>query len=296
VVFPKNLLYNRVNINYRGGILLELGQRILQARQEAGLSQRQLCGEVITRNMLSQIEHGTARPSMDTLRYLAGRLGKPISYFLEEEAVLSPNQQIISRAREAFRAERFSDTTAALESYRPGDPVFDDEYHLLLCLSFLEQAEEALQQGKQPYAVRLLEQAADAGKQTPYCREETRRRCLLLQLRAEPARRKEILTKLRGEDALLLARAEDALEDGLAARAGTLLDGAEDLSTPAWNLLRGRVHMALGAYGQARACLQQAEEAEPKKTAPLLEVCCRELGDYKQAYYYACKQREKDSL
>ena len=63
---------------------MELGQRLRQARLEAGLSQRQLCGEVITRNMLSQIENGSARPSMETLRYLASRLGKPISFFLEE--------------------------------------------------------------------------------------------------------------------------------------------------------------------------------------------------------------------
>ena len=70
---------------------MELGQRILQARQEAGLSQRQLCGDVITRNMLAQIEHGTARPSMDTLQYLAERLGKSISYFLEEASLESPN-------------------------------------------------------------------------------------------------------------------------------------------------------------------------------------------------------------
>ena len=54
---------------------MELGQKLRLARQEAGLSQRQLCGEVITRNMLSQIENGTAKPSMETLRYLAGRLG-----------------------------------------------------------------------------------------------------------------------------------------------------------------------------------------------------------------------------
>ena len=70
---------------------MELGKRIRQARLEAGLSQRQLCGEQITRNMLSQIENGSARPSMDTLRYLAAQLGKPIGYFLEEQAVTSPN-------------------------------------------------------------------------------------------------------------------------------------------------------------------------------------------------------------
>ena len=70
---------------------MELGQKLRLARQEAGLSQRQLCGEVITRNMLSQIENGSAKPSMETLRYLAGRLGKSVSFFLEEDAVLSSN-------------------------------------------------------------------------------------------------------------------------------------------------------------------------------------------------------------
>ncbi|WP_353959843.1 helix-turn-helix domain-containing protein, partial [Klebsiella pneumoniae] len=59
---------------------MALGELLKQARLEKGLSQRQLCGEEITRNMLSQIENGSAKPSMATLSYLAGRLGKPVSY------------------------------------------------------------------------------------------------------------------------------------------------------------------------------------------------------------------------
>ena len=59
---------------------MELGKRLQQARLEAGLSQKQLCGDRITRNMLSQIEHGTAKPSMTTLQYLAERLGKSVGY------------------------------------------------------------------------------------------------------------------------------------------------------------------------------------------------------------------------
>ena len=65
---------------------MELGQKILRLREAAGLSQRQLCGDVITRNMLSLIEHGSARPSMGTLKILAARLGKPLSYFLDDQA------------------------------------------------------------------------------------------------------------------------------------------------------------------------------------------------------------------
>ena len=59
---------------------MTLGQRIAQARQEAGLSQRQLAGDAITRNMLSCLEHDTAAPSLATLRYLSERLGKPVSW------------------------------------------------------------------------------------------------------------------------------------------------------------------------------------------------------------------------
>ena len=78
---------------------MELGQKIRQARLEAGLSQRQLCGDEITRNMLSQIENGSASPSMSTLRFLAERLGKSVSYFLEEQAVTSANQQLMNDLR-----------------------------------------------------------------------------------------------------------------------------------------------------------------------------------------------------
>ena len=75
-----------------------MGQLLRQARQEAGLSQRALCGDRITRNMLSQIENGTARPSMATLQYLADALGKPVSYFLGE-TVLTDNQQLMALLR-----------------------------------------------------------------------------------------------------------------------------------------------------------------------------------------------------
>ena len=81
---------------------MELGEKLRQARQDAGLSQRQLCGDTITRNMLSLIEHGTAKPSMETLKLLAARLGKPVSYFLDEEALTSPNHSVMESASRLY--------------------------------------------------------------------------------------------------------------------------------------------------------------------------------------------------
>ena len=104
---------------------MELGQRIKNARLEAGLSQRQLCGDMVTRNMLSLIESGKARPGMDTLAYFAKVLGKPMSYFWEEDAVLSPNQQVMEQAEKALIAGRFDMALTALEDYKAPDGLFD---------------------------------------------------------------------------------------------------------------------------------------------------------------------------
>ena len=137
---------------------MELGARIKAARLAAGLSQRQLCGDTITRNMLSLIESGRAKPSMDTLAHLAARLEKPMGYFLEEQAVTSPNQTIMDSARDAYTAGDYREALAALENYRAPDAVFDPERYLLGALAAMGLAQQA-SVGKPAYALRLLEQA-----------------------------------------------------------------------------------------------------------------------------------------
>ena len=86
---------------------MELGEKLKKARLEAGLSQRQLCGDEITRNMLSQIENGSAQPSMATLSYLAGRLGKSVGWFLDEGAeeysALIEGLNLLDQAEKAIR-------------------------------------------------------------------------------------------------------------------------------------------------------------------------------------------------
>ena len=133
---------------------MELGEKLRIARQEAGLSQRQLCGQIITRNMLSQIEHGTARPSMETLRALASRLGKPVSYFLEEDAVLSPNQELMEQVRNTAPAEAW----LVLKGFQHPDPVLAWEWKCRSFLAALAAAEKALAEGKHRYARQLLEE------------------------------------------------------------------------------------------------------------------------------------------
>ena len=259
---------------------MELGHRLKQARLEAGLSQRQLCADQITRNMLSQIENGSARPSMSTLRYLAARLGKPISYFLEESDA-SPNLICMQQARAAWSARDPAAALQALEGYA-ADGIFDAEADLLRILCRLALAEDALDQGHIPYARTLLENAVS---DTPYCTADLARKRLLLLARATPGSCTDILPQLPDDE--LLVRAAAACQAGDYTRSAALLDSAADRSAPSWNLLRGDTCFALEDYAQARSYYLNAEDQALRQ----LEKCCEKLGDYKMAYHYACKQR-----
>ena len=264
---------------------MELGQKLRQARIEAGLSQKQLCGDEITRNMLSLIENGSAKPSMKTLQYLASRLGKSVSYFLEETAVLSPNQTVMAAVRQLFDTGDFSGAADVLEGYRSPDPVYDREKEILCVLIRLEQAKEAISQQRYLYAQKILQSTSE---ETAYLSEELKRKKHLL-LGQIP--QQQVAHLLPNIDEELLLRASESYSQGDFRRSCHLLEAMEHHDTPVWHLLRGKVDLQLRQWTDAAIHLHQAEKAFPKECFPLLETCYREGKDFQKAYEYACKQR-----
>ena len=250
---------------------MELGEKLKAARLEAGLSQRQLCGDTVTRNMLSQIESGKARPSMDTLLVLANRLGKPISWFLEESTPLD-------RAVSAFEGCRYKEALSALE-----DCAADGHVQLLRKLCLLELGRQALESDRLPYARELLEKAGKVKGAYAVPGLEGERRLLLAMAGGEAA---------AGDDRLWLIQAETALDCGDTIHAESCLAAVENRDDR-WQLLMGRCRVAAGDHAGALAYLRKAERFP--QALPLLELCSRELGDYKAAYEYACKIREIDN-
>jgi len=265
---------------------MSLGQRIRETRLEAGLSQRQLCGDTITRNMLSQIEHGTVQPSMHTLRFLAERLGKPVSFFLDEETITSPNTAAVMTARKCYGAEDYSGALEALEGFRFPDAVYEQEVYLLTAKCCLALAAKAVEEKRFPYGEALLNRAAEAGKQSIYYGPELERQRLLLLAQVSDGQ-----VMLPNDDRALLIRAKAALAAGNPERCAKLLDAVEEPSE-LWYYLRGETCFQERNYAQAAVCYQQAEVSYPMETAARLEHCFRELEDYKLAYYYACKLRD----
>lgn len=254
---------------------MTIGEKIRQVRQEMGMSQRKLCGDVITRNMLSQIENGSARPSMDTLIFLAGKLNRPVSFFLEEDMAVSGNAVCMEQARLAYRERRFADAEEILKAYQSPDRVFDEEAGLLKLLILLQKAEESIH--RPIYARELLETAA--AQTTCYRTPELEQRRLLLlsQVSAEPV-------ELPVDDRPLLTRAKMALQKEDALRCVALLEACEDRQSEAWRFLRAEAAFRMEDYALAA-------EYYPENSHAKLEECYRNLGNYKKAYEYACKQR-----
>lgn len=106
--------------------LQQIGERIRKARAEAGLSQAQLGAPHFTRAYVSAIELGKVRPAMKSLDFMAEKLGKPTSYFIEdaeanhrrqERAVtVARGNQLISEGRAAEAIPLFEAMTKAVAS------------------------------------------------------------------------------------------------------------------------------------------------------------------------------------
>lgn len=259
---------------------MTLGERLKQARLEQGLSQRQLCDGIVTRNMLSLLESGSAKPSMDTLTALAFRLGKPVGWFLEEQ-VGSQNQSSLEQARDAYARGQYADCLACLEDWKT-DGVHEEEKGLLECLALMGLA-RAVAEEKPRYALELLDRAAAC--RSLYCTAALQRELALT--RYELSGEAKALPR---DDRELHLRSQKALESGEYEKAAALLGAAEE--TPRQQLLLGQALLAMGEYARAAKALHNAESCAPGKCIPLLERCYRELEDYKMAYEYACKRMD----
>lgn len=267
---------------------MTIGTRIRQARQELGLSQRELAGEDMTRNLLSALEHDRAKPSLDTLMVLSQKLHRPVGYFLEEDEPEEQRDNALNRAREAFDRGAWAECRTCLEGIS-GEENGERERTLLLALTLKHQAKEAWQAGRLPYARTLLEQAEEAGKNHPYLEEGFFRELSLLRgnLAQTPEERAKALRALDGDEILLL-RGKVAVEAQDWDNALRYLQGM-DHRQGQWYWLMGQTLCALGHYAQAAEAFHQVEDTMGQPVWKQLQVCYAALGDYEKAYRYAIR-------
>jgi tetratricopeptide (TPR) repeat protein len=66
-------------------IVLTLGEKIKNKRNEMNMTLKDLAGDRITQGQISLVESGKSNPSIDLLEYIAEKLNTDLEYFLESE-------------------------------------------------------------------------------------------------------------------------------------------------------------------------------------------------------------------
>lgn len=144
---------------------MTIGDKIKALRLQKKITQSALCGDVITRNMLSRIENNVALPSLPTLRHLASALGVSAGYFLDEVSDPFPYEKLvlIDAIKDAYSSRDYTRVltmTASLDK--------DDEIAYIEASSFFALASEAYRKNELTTAESLFEMAKEAAAESLY--------------------------------------------------------------------------------------------------------------------------------
>lgn len=146
-----------------------IGERIKNIRQQKMMTQKELCGTVITRNMLSCIENGTANPSIRTLEYIAERLNIPAGILISEEEgnFTLKKSSAIDSIRQAYKNEAYQICIDICNSLGEAD----DEIYMIMSHAYLGCAKSAFNDGNLKLMCDFLDEAISFNQLTMYSDE-----------------------------------------------------------------------------------------------------------------------------
>ena len=167
----------------------ELGKRIKEARIAKKMTQTEVVGDFITRNMLSQIESGTATPSLKTLEYLAGVLDIPVQTLLPDsrEGSADPDPDAngtaaaadkLWEAKERYAEGQYGPAAELAESLINGR--FSDEGCAIAARCCMNMAIECEKAGDMSRAAELAQKADELADRGIYASREIKTSCTLL--------------------------------------------------------------------------------------------------------------------
>ena len=286
---------------------MNIGKKIKELRTEKFMTQSELAGGEITRNMLSRIENGAAQPSLDTLRYLATRLNVSPGFLLAEEG----DEQVYLKHREirgikkAFIGEDFR---ICRDICQKSDSADDDEIQMILAECNLAIGIEEFCRGNLRLSCEYLDEAIEGCGRTLYRTDSIvaiagmyfrymRRLSATLSSNVIDEGEVNVYPAMIDE----FCRYAYVLE--LEEREIAVPSGDESLfwnsGSPYFLHLEAKRHIKMGAFREAYEILREILLGEATVPQPVLyyvfcdlEICCREIEDFRGAYEYSIDKLE----
>lgn len=146
---------------------MKIGEKIKMLRTSKLMTQSELVGNEITRNMLSRIENGAAQPSLDTLKYIASRLNVSPGFLLSDAG----DEQIYLKYNEIHgikTAYLTGDWRICRDMCLNSSTADDDEIKLILAECTVGIAIEEFGRGNLREACEYFDRAIEACAGTVY--------------------------------------------------------------------------------------------------------------------------------
>ncbi len=283
---------------------MNIGEKIRELRVAKLMTQSELVGNHITRNMLSCIENGTAQPSLATILYIASRLGVPAGFLLAEEGdeIVYRKMNSLSNIKRAYAAGDWRGCRSLCLSACP-EP--DDEISLLLADCDAGIAAEEFWHGRLRSSCRFFDEALGYADKTIYATEHIKAKASVYfryMLRISPTLYSDALDdSTQGQFVMQVPFSKyldtlEVLERGDHAASAEMLSELDPNSFFATHI-RLRLLMDSAHYDEAKRALKSLlGEDKPLNEIELytvlceLEVCCRETEDFKGAYAYTTEK------
>lgn len=281
----------------------KIGEKIKAMRISKRMTQSELAGDQITRNMLSLIENGSALPSLQTVMYLSDRLGVPAGIFLarENEEIIYKKMSELPKIKARYRSGEYKLCAAMCEDLL-GDGK-DDEIDHLLSMCHFNIAKEAFNDGKLHTSCTEFDLACVHSENTIYDGGHIRSTVAVYfeyMLRLSPTLTSDFgYDSFDGEYVLSdpfcrYAKALRAFEsDDKATAEAYVLECGENATCYVLHI-KALLDMSRGDYRAAKANLKSIINSDDTDCRVImydifknLEDCCRETGDYKGAYEYS---------
>jgi transcriptional regulator with XRE-family HTH domain len=230
-----------------------LGQKIRDERKKNKLTQRELAGNFITRNMLSQIENNQAKPSITTMAYLANRLNKTIDYFMSEE---TKSEQIAKLAKELmadYKEDNCLEVLERLEALRIESPsIFNSNFIEDIYINcHFKKFESNLLLNHELIAYELYVKLVDA-----YTMTGDHKKAAIFNKKAKELIRRLIASK-EVQDVYLLFSQNDN-EEAIKAAKNIDFDMLDDYSKARYNMVIGSAYFNLKDYHKAIKYLEMS--------------------------------------
>lgn len=167
---------------------ITLGRRIKEARLAKKMTQNEVVGTFITRNMLSQIESGSATPSIKTLEYLCKVLEIPVEQLMlpeenpKEISVCladSPSEKYLE-LKQDFLQENYEIVFQKIKEFLDDTHPYYDEGCAIYSRSCLKCSLTAFQDGDFHRALDLARWSSQYAQLGCYASRDIRTQALML--------------------------------------------------------------------------------------------------------------------